>query len=127
MIDLSQHDYIELNTLEMLCPIGVHHYEKTFFQNLKFDIKIFKDFSNIPDTIDATVDYSIIQDELTKAMKNKHFELLETLANFIADWINQRFQTIACEVKVKKFYILPNVNYVAVRACRFASSASGKL
>ena len=88
MINLSQHDYIELNTLEMLCPIGVHQYEKTFFQRLKFDIKIFKDFSKIADHIDETVDYSIIQKELTDAMKNKHFELLETLANFTAEWIN---------------------------------------
>jgi dihydroneopterin aldolase len=127
MINLSQHDYIEINTLEMLCPIGVHRYEKTFYQNLKFDIKIFKDFSDIPDKIDATVDYSIIQDELTKAMKNKHFELLETLANFIADWINIRFQTIACEVKIKKFHIVPDVSFVGVRACRFAGSASAKV
>lgn len=124
MINLSQHDFIELKNLELNCSIGVLNYEKTILQKLKLDIKIYKDFSLISDNIAQTIDYSSIRPGLVQATKDKHFELLETLANFCADWINQQFQSVACEIMIKKYFIVHGVDYVGVKACRFSKTLS---
>jgi len=120
MLNLTQHDYIELNNMELMCSIGVMNIEKNFLQRLTFDIKIYKDFSKIQDNLDETIDYSMIYSGLMTAIQDKHFQLLETLANFCIDWINQQFQSLACEIKIKKYHIVRNVDYVAVKALRYS-------
>lgn len=124
MLDIHHYDFIEIKDLEILCLIGVHHFEKNFSQRLKIDIKIYFDFQKIQDHIDATIDYSLIVHDLKNLLETQTFELLETMANFIAEWLNQRFKTIATEVIIKKYHIVPSVSHVAVRALRWADSAT---
>lgn len=119
MINIQHCDFIEIKDLEIVCQIGVHHFEKNFSQRLKLDIKIYYDFNHIKDEIHSTIDYSLIVHELKKLLETQTFELLETLANFIAEWLNAKFLTIATDVTVKKYHIVPSVNYVAVRALRW--------
>lgn len=119
MINIQHCDFIEIKDLEIVCPIGIHHFEKNFSQRLKLDIKIYYDFNLIKDDIHSTIDYSLIVHELKNLLETQTFELLETLANFIAKWLNDRFLPIASDVTVKKYHIVPSAGYVAVRALRW--------
>ncbi len=122
MINIQHYDFIELKDLEIPLFVGVHHYEKNLSQKLRLDIKIFCDFEKINDVIHETIDYSIIKPELMKLLKNTHFELIETFANFTANWINEKFNAIATEICVKKYHAVPDVSFVGVRALRFSKS-----
>ncbi len=124
MINIQQCDFIELKDLEVRCQIGVHTFEKTFSQRLKLDIKIYYDFRQINDEINDTIDYSVIVHDLKNILETQTFELLETFANFIAQWLNKNFKTIATDVLVKKYHIVPSVNYVSVRAFRWREETS---
>lgn len=122
MINIQHYDFIEIKDLEILSQIGVHHFEKQFRQCLKLDIKVYYDFQHIQDEITKTIDYTIIVHELKAIIESQTFELLETLANFVANWINKKFTTIACEVLIKKYHIVSSVNYVSVRAFRWGEN-----
>jgi len=122
MTNIDLYDFIELNDLEIPLCIGIHSYEKKMQQKLKLHIKIYCDFTQISDDIGSTIDYSIIKPELIAAINDASFALIETFANFTANWINKRFNAFATEVIVKKFHVIDKVNYVAVRALRFSDS-----
>ena len=121
-------DYIEFANLELAVSVGVHAWEKNIKQKLKLDLIIFQDHRFLEDKIEHTVDYDALYQTLQQVLTDRHFELIETIADFIAVWLLESYQISGADVKIKKFHAIKGCAYVAARALRLKAaltSASG--
>ena len=71
-----------INDLTLLISVGIHDFEKIKKQEVRFNIDIEINPSLFPSEkrLNSIVNYEIIIKSITKITKNKHYELLETLA-----------------------------------------------
>ncbi len=116
-------DWIEIHGLEISTHIGVPEAERACAQQLLADVRLrpLRDFSKMPDAIEATVDYQAVADRIAAIAAARPRKLIETLADEIARAILREFAIRRVEVTLRKF-ILPNVEHVAVRCARERSS-----
>lgn len=117
------HDYIELANIELELSVGVFDWEKRLKQKLKLDIFLFQDHRLLADNIENTVDYGALYKELCAVLSTRHFELIETIADFVAVWLLTNYNIIGADVKIKKFHAVQDTAYVAARALRFKSDS----
>nr|WP_303802422.1 dihydroneopterin aldolase [Snodgrassella alvi] len=117
-------DTIFLHGLKAETLIGVYEWERQQQQSLIFDIDIGTDFqtSALSDDIADTIHYAQVADDLRTDLATQKFLLLETLAEYVAQFILTRYQAEAVKVKVVKPGILPAVNEVGVMIERYRKS-----
>lgn len=65
--------------------IGVYQVERDAPQELWLDLSLHLERINKEDKIETTVDYGQLVDELTKAINQTDFYLVETLAEYVID------------------------------------------
>jgi len=101
-------------TIQML--IGIHDFEKIKKQEVKFNINVDIDPSLVPveNNLNSIVNYETVIKNITKLTKNKHYELLETLAEdiFFELFKNTNIQKI--KLKLEKTQIIKNTSSVGV-------------
>ena len=101
-------------TLQMF--IGIHDFEKIKKQEVKFNINIGvkPSLTTIENKINNIVNYETVIKNITKLTKNKHYELLETLAEdiFCELFKNNNIQKI--NLKIEKTQIIKNTSSVGV-------------
>ena len=101
-------------TLQMF--IGIHDFEKIKKQEVKFNINIGvkPSLTPIENKINNIVNYETVIKNITKLTKNKHYELLESLAEdiFCELFKNNNIQKI--NLKIEKTQIIKNTSSVGV-------------
>jgi dihydroneopterin aldolase len=92
------HDYV----LEV--EIGVHHHEKGVTQRVRFsvDIDIALDPKTLDDDIDQTLDYDYVIDGIKAIISRGHINLVETLAEDVAQHCVSHPRAQRVEVTVEK-------------------------
>ena len=101
-------------TLQM--SIGIHDFEKIKKQEVKFNIGIDVNPSLTPieNKLKSIVNYETVIKDVTILTKNKHYELLETLAEdiFFELFKNTNIQKI--KLKIEKTQIIKNTSSVGI-------------
>jgi dihydroneopterin aldolase len=101
-------------TLQM--SIGIHDFEKIKKQEVKFNISIdvSPSLTPIENKLKSIVNYETVIKDITKLTKNKHYELLETLAEdiFFELFKNTNIQKI--KLKIEKTQIIINTSSVGI-------------
>ena len=101
-------------TLQMF--VGIHDFEKIKKQEVKFNINIGvkPSLTPIENKINNIVNYETVIKNITKLTKNKHYELLESLAEdiFCELFKNNNIQKI--NLKIEKTQIIKNTSSVGV-------------
>ena len=112
-------DLIHIEQLELLARLGVPDDERATPQRLALNLTIEpeRDFAELADRIENTVDYFVVAQTVQTLAAAKPRRLLETLAQEIADEVLARFPVRAVAVELRKF-ILPDTAFVAVRLRR---------
>ncbi len=112
-------DHIEIRGLEVSAQIGVPDAERANPQELRVDVWMvpLRDFSAMPDTLDATVDYHAVTLRIAAISAARPRQLIEILADDLATAILREFAVTHVEITVRKF-ILPNTEWVAVHCVR---------
>jgi dihydroneopterin aldolase len=92
------HDYV----LEV--EIGVHHHEKGVTQRVRFsvDIDIALDPKTLDDDIDQTLDYDYVINGIKAIISRGHINLVETLAEDVAQHCVSHPRAQRVEVTVEK-------------------------
>ena len=105
-----------ITDLTLLMSIGIHNFEKIKKQEVKFNINIDINPSLVPieNKINSIVNYETVIKNITKLVKNKHYELLETLAEdiFFELFKNTNIQKV--KLKIEKTQIIKNTSSVGV-------------
>ena len=107
---------ILISDLTLLISIGIHDFEKTKKQEVKFNINIDINSSLVPNenNLNSIVNYETIVKTITKLTKNKHYELLETLAEDIFDQLFKNINIQKIKLKIEKTQIIKNTSAVGI-------------
>lgn len=113
------HDWIEIRGLQVESRIGVPDTERAEPQRLLVDVRMqpLRSFSTMPDEISATVDYFAVSERIKSLAATRPRQLIETLADEVADTVLRGFAVDRVEVTIRKF-ILPDTEHVAVHCVR---------
>ena len=105
-----------ITDLTLLMSVGIHDFEKIKKQEVKFNINIGINPSLVPieNKISSIVNYETVIKNITKLVKDKHYELLETLAEdiFFELFKNTNIQKV--KLKIEKTQIIKNTSSVGV-------------
>ena len=114
--DYSYRRKILISDLALLISIGIHDFEKTKKQEIKFNINIDINSSLVPNenNLNSIVNYETIVKTITKLAKNKHYELLETLAEDIFDQLFKNINIQKIKLKIEKTQIIKNTSAVGI-------------
>ena len=114
--DYSYKRKVLISDLTLLMSIGIHDFEKIEKQEVKFNINIDINplLTPIDNKLSSIVNYETVVKDVTRLTKNKHYELLETLAEdiFFILFKNTNIQKI--KLKIEKTQIIKNTSSVGI-------------
>lgn len=115
---------IIIKDLEVFFHVGVPDEERAQPQRLLITVEMEHDFSEAARTDDLkkTIDYFSVTQRLLKLGGGRSWKLIEKLSSDIADLVLKEFRAATVTVEIKKF-IIPQVQYVAVKIGRSLTSA----
>ncbi len=110
---------IEIKGLSLRAFIGVPFQERQEAQKLCFDLRLAGSLQpvTLDDDLSKTIDYAIVSERVAEITQERPRQLIETLADEIAETVLAEFPLRWIEVTVRKF-ILPNTDYVSVTTRR---------
>ncbi len=113
-------DQILIRDLQFRCIVGIDPEERRDKQDITAQITLDVDLrkASRTDAIADTVDYRALKKDILRMAENSQFNLIETLAQSIADICLSRTQVARVEVIVEKPGALRFARTVAVRIVR---------
>jgi dihydroneopterin aldolase len=114
--DYSYKRKVLINDLILLMSIGIHDFEKIEKQEVKFNITIDINplLSPIKNKLNSIVNYETVVKDVTRLTKNKHYELLETLAEDIFFILFKNTNIKKIKLKIEKTQIIKNTSSVGI-------------
>lgn len=109
-------DLIYIRDLKIDCIIGVYEWERRVQQTVILDLDLGADIRRAAqsDSIDDTVNYKAVSKRLSEYIGGSQFQLVETLAERVADILLSEFQLPWVRVRVNKKGALRGANDVGV-------------
>ena len=114
--DYSYKRKVLISDLALLMSIGIHDFEKIEKQEVKFNINIDINplLTPIENKLNSIINYETVVKDVTRLTKNKHFELLETLAEDIFFILFKNTNIKQIKLKIEKTQIIKNTSSVGV-------------
>ncbi|MDQ1237462.1 MAG: dihydroneopterin aldolase/dihydroneopterin triphosphate 2'-epimerase [Wigglesworthia glossinidia] len=109
-----------IKKLKIMASVGINNWEKNILQKIFVDIKIpinFKKSLN-KDSLINRIDYIKIKNEIIFLVQNKHFNLIESLAEEIADMLVNNFSIPFVKITVNKPSAILEASNVGVTIIR---------
>ena len=111
---MHKNDCLIISALSVNTQIGVHAWEQRITQKLLIDINIPSDFSACEDVLAQTIDYAALCQLVTEFVESNAFQLIETVANKVAELIQTEFKVEALTIKVSKPHAVKNAGMIQV-------------
>lgn len=116
-------DKIIIKGLKIFAFHGVNQEEKCDGQDFELDITMFVDISTAckNDDLTQTVNYAKATKSITRAMKEKNFDLIERAADYVAETLIKEFeflQSVTVLLKKPNAPMKATFDYVAVEITR---------
>ena len=96
--------------------IGIHDFEKIKKQEVKFNINIDINplLTPIENKLNSIVNYETVVKDVSRLTKNRHYELLETLAEDIFFILFKNTNIKKIKLKIEKTQIIKNTSSVGI-------------
>ena len=109
-------DIIFIRELRLHAGVGVYRRERGTRQTVQFDIEIGLPGSHAAktDKVADTIDYAVVIERIAAELEARHFGLVETLADHVANMILAEFGAPWVRVSVAKLGALRNAKQVGV-------------
>ncbi len=109
-------DTLFIHGLRLDTEIGVYEWEKNVKQPISLDIEVNTNVSTPAqsDELEDALDYQVITDRITDFIGSKHFHLVETVAELVAQLLHKEFGVSWAKVKVSKLSAIKTVDSVGV-------------
>lgn len=111
-------DTLIIQSLRVNTQIGIHTWEQKIKQPLLLDISIPSDFRSCQDNISSTLDYDDLCQKVTALVESQSFQLIETVANQVAEFIKIEFKVAEVYVAVTKPLAVKNAGAIKVAVNR---------
>ncbi len=115
-------DIVSITSLKVEMSIGAYEWEKKVRQTVLIDIDLFCD-SSAPgesDNLNDAIDYAKVSKQVTEICLDRHFLLIESLAETIASKLTSSPQISAVQIRVSKPGAVENAESVSVTIKREA-------
>jgi len=114
--DYSYKRKVLINDLTLLMSIGIHDFEKIKKQEVKFNINIDINplLTPIENKLNSIVNYETVVKDVTRLTKNKHYELLETLAEDIFFILFKNTNIKKIKLKIEKTQNIKNTSSAGI-------------
>ncbi len=105
-----------IKRLKIHSLIGTHSWEQTQKQNLYLNISCDLDATKVAsqDRIEDTLDYQHLADEISKLLEKSHFQLIESVARYVAEYLQNTHAIPHGSVEVIKPQALAEADSVGV-------------
>ncbi|OIN03776.1 dihydroneopterin aldolase [Oceanisphaera psychrotolerans] len=119
-------DKVFVQALEVLTTIGAYEWEKSIKQKIRFDLEMRHDNrpAALGDDLTKALDYAALSQKVTRHAEQNHVELVETMAEQIAQLILAEFPVHSVKVRLTKPGAVANAAGVGVEIERFADDSS---
>ena len=116
-------DIVFIKQLQVDTVIGVYDWEKVIQQRLFLDLALTSDQRDAAanDDIKLTLDYAVIAVKVIKLITAQPIELIETVAERVAQMLLDEFATSSVDITVSKPGAVPQAQTVGVRIVRSRS------
>ena len=114
--DYSYKRKVLISDLTLLMSIGIHDFEKIKKQEVRFNINIDINplLTPVKNRLNSIVNYETVVKDVTRLTKNRHYELLETLAEDIFFILFKNANIKKIKLKIEKTQIIKNTSSVGV-------------
>ncbi|QSI76222.1 MULTISPECIES: dihydroneopterin aldolase [Niveibacterium] len=108
-------DFIFVEGLQVEASVGIYEREKRATQPLEINLTFgVPDAAAARDDIADTIDYDVVVDRIRAVLADRHFNLLETLGEFIVDLLFSEFGVPWVRVSIAKMGVMRGVRRVGV-------------
>jgi dihydroneopterin aldolase len=112
-------NFIFIEGLRVDARVGIYARERAALQAVEFDLNFgIPETADIHDDIDRSIDYAEVIDAIRAELAERHFNLIETLGEFVADLLCVRFSAPWVKVWVLKPGVVKGVRRVGVHIQR---------
>lgn len=110
-------DIIFLQELKIKTLIGIYPWERNVAQTIQLDLEIALPTSQacLTDNFEDTLDYALVVQRIKEILSQKHFNLLEALAEQIAQIVLVEFKSPWTRISVAKLDAIPGVKKLGIR------------
>ena len=117
-------DVIFLHEYKLELVIGIYEWERLLPQTIQLDIEIGLPASRAGETdkVEDTIDYGKVVQAIEASVKQKHFDLLEALAEHIAHLIRTDFKSPWVRISLTKLGMLRHIKRVGLTIERGSKS-----
>ena len=98
---------VRVDDLRLTGHHGVHGHEKETGQEFVFDVALDVGDRGLSDRIDEAVDYREVMQVVEEINRSQSFDLIEALADAVAEALDARFSPLAVRVRVTKPAVRP--------------------
>ena len=115
-------DFIFIEEMRVEAQVGIYDREKAAPQSLEISLTFgVPDEAAQNDDIAKTIDYAVVISRIRAEMATRHFNLLETLGEFVIDLMLNEFGAPWVKISVAKVGIAKGVKRVGVQIERSRS------
>lgn len=109
-------DIIFLHELKVKTLIGIYPWERTAAQTIQLDLEIALPTSQacLTDNLEDALDYALVVQRIKETLSERHFSLLEALAEHIAQIILTEFKSPWTKISVAKLSAIRGVKKLGV-------------
>ena len=111
-------DTLHISALSIMTHIGIHAWEQRILQQLLLDIRMSTDFTTCNDQLAKTIDYDQLCQSVTAFVESKSFNLIETVAENVAQLIKDEFNLTQITISVSKPHAIKNAGNICVTITR---------
>ncbi len=108
---------IHIEQLKVQAHVGVPADERSQPQRLTLNVSFWPRPKNQRDELEDTVSYSSVAKVVREVVRQRHYKLIETVADEVATELLRVFEIENVMVEVRKF-VLPDADYVCVTVVR---------
>lgn len=115
-------DKVHIEQLEVFTVIGVLEHERKGLQRLTVSISFwpYEETQDLGDNIEKAVNYSAVAEETKRFAREQAVDLIETLADQLANHLLKTFPIQRVSIELRKF-ALQDAKYVSVTVTRTTS------
>lgn len=109
-------DVIFLNEFRAETIIGIYPWEREVPQTIQLDLEIGLPHSRagISDDVADTIDYGRVVERIRQVLAEKHFSLVETLAEHIAQLVMNEFGSPWVRISISKLGLIRGVKRLGI-------------
>lgn len=108
-------DFIFIEEFRVQAWVGIYPREKVAAQTLELNLTFgVPDTAVTQDDITGTIDYAEVINRIREALKNHHFNLIETLGEFVVQILFDEFNAPWVKIRIAKIGVMKDVRRAGV-------------